>query len=77
MSELKVGTELISKGDGERAVVISTDINPSVLTADGYVAKFVNAEVILKHYTPTDYIYTEVTALLNHMKVMKHIKEEA
>ena len=76
MSEIKIGTELISNGDGERAVVISNDINPSVLLANGYVTKFINTDVLLKYYTPTDYIYTEVAALLNHMKVMKHTKKE-
>jgi len=68
MIEIAVGTELISNSDGERAVVISNEINPSILTVDGYVTKFISMNALLTRYAPTDYIYTEVSDLIKHMK---------
>ena len=72
MIEIKPGTELVDS-DGDRAVVFDVGSSPSVLTSDGYVLKYVNIDTVCKNYTPTDYMYTEVLALLSHMKVMERL----
>lgn len=74
MIEIKPGTELVDS-DGDRAVVLDVGSNPSVLTSDGYVLKYVNIDAMCKNYTPTDYTYTEVLALLSHMKVMERLDD--
>lgn len=73
--KLKIGTELIDK-DGDRAVVLDLDANISIMLSDGCVLKYTNQDVLLKEFTPTSYMYTEVLALISHMKVMEHMGKE-
>ena len=72
--EIKVGREVINK-EGNSAVILSLDSNPSILTSSGFVVKFSSMEQLLKCCTPTDYMYTEVLALLSHMRVMEHMRK--
>lgn len=72
MDKLKIGTELIDE-NGNRAVLLNPEINPSVMTSEGEVIKFTNLTSLLNCYSPTDYMYTEVLALISHMKVMEKV----